>query len=201
MVSKGAHRPVRRLKDDERGISSVEFAIVCSLFFLIVLGIIDFSRAMWEWNAAAKATQFGVRYAVVNNMVSIPLRTFDGTAIVSAGETIEVGSMGAALELVICTSTGCNNKPADLDSVRFTAIVDQMKQRYSRIQPENVIVEYRNIGLGFAGNPLGPDIDPLVTVRLTGLTFIFITPGLSGIFSITMPDFAASLTGEDHNTI
>lgn len=198
-MSKGAPRPVRRLKDDERGISSVEFAIVCSLFFLIVLGIIDFSRAMWEWNAAAKATQFGVRYAVVNNMVSIPLSTFDGTAIVSAGNTVPVGSAGT--ELVICNSIGCNNNPTDLDSTRFDAIVAQMKQRYSRIQPENVIVEYRHIGLGFAGNPLGPDIDPLVTVRLTGMTFTFITPGLSGIFNITMPDFAASLTGEDHNTI
>ncbi len=199
MVSKGAHRPVRRLKDDERGISSVEFAIVCSLFFLIVLGIIDFSRAMWEWNAAAKATQFGVRYAVVNDMVSIPLRGLDGVAIVGAGNTVPVGSAGTAL--VICTNTACNGQSADLDSVRFTAIVTQMQARYSRIQPENVIVEYRHIGLGFAGNPLGPDIDPLVTVKLTGLTFIFVTPGLSGILNITMPDFAASLTGEDHNTI
>ena len=199
-MSKGAHRPVRRLKDDERGISSVEFAIVCSLFFLIVLGIIDFSRAMWEWNAAAKATQFGVRYAVVNNMVSIPLRGLDGTAIVGAGNAVPVGSAGT--DLVICTiTTGCNNQLADLDSASFGAIVAKMQQRYGRIQPENVIVEYRHIGLGFAGNPLGPDIDPLVTVRLTGMIFNFVTPGLVGIFSITMPDFAASLTGEDHNTI
>ena len=29
------------------------------------------------------------------------------------------------------------------------------------------------------------------------MTFNFITPGLAGIFTINMPDFAATMTGED----
>jgi hypothetical protein len=29
------------------------------------------------------------------------------------------------------------------------------------------------------------------------MTFDFVTPGLSGIFTLAMPDYAASMTGED----
>ena len=35
------------------------------------------------------------------------------------------------------------------------------------IEASNLIVEYRGSGLGYAGNPNGMDISPLVTVRLT----------------------------------
>ncbi len=59
------------------GISSVEFAMVCAVFFLFVLSIIDFSRALWEWNGAAKATHMGVRYAVVSDPVSAAVN-YDG---------------------------------------------------------------------------------------------------------------------------
>ena len=41
----------------------------------------------------------------------------------------------------------------------------------------------------------------LVTVKLRDMEFDFITPGLAGIFTLNLPDFAASLTGEDHVTI
>ncbi|MEE9249821.1 MAG: TadE/TadG family type IV pilus assembly protein, partial [Alphaproteobacteria bacterium] len=63
MASRGQGMFLRRLARDERGISSVEFVIVATAFFMLIFGLIDFSRAMWEWNAAAKATHWGVRYA------------------------------------------------------------------------------------------------------------------------------------------
>lgn len=192
-----------RIIRDQRGISSVEFAIVCSLFFLIVLGIIDFSRAMWEWNAAAKATQFGVRLAVVSDMVSIKMRDFSGVgAGIKAGKTVPLLTTGT--ETVICNSAGCNGSAdttTSFNAAAFAAIVARMQTRYSSIGPENVEIVYEHIGMGFSGNPIGPDIDPAVTVRLRNMTFIFVTPGLSGIFNITMPSFAATLTGEDHVTI
>lgn len=202
MASKGAYRLLGRLARDERGISSVEFVIVASLFFMMVFGFMDFSRAMWEWNAASKATQMGTRYAVVNDMVSTKLRNWLGSSAgIPAGATVPVGTAGT--ELVICTSTGCNGSAAvaDYNAAVFADIVAEMQKAYSAIQPQNVIVEYRHIGLGFSANPVGPDIDPLVTVRLTGLTFTLITPGFTSLVSINMPDFAASLTGEDHDTI
>ncbi len=207
----------RCLIRDQRGISSVEFALVATVFFMMIFGIVDFSRAMWEWNAAAKATQAGVRYAVVSDIVSIDYKEFSGLSFgLNSGEKVPIkdaggnnviapifcsdGDPGAGLAIGCGTSLG-GLAAAKADAVAFLAIVVQMQKMDDRIEAHNVVIEYRHIGLGFAGNPVGPDVDPLVTVKLRDMEFDFVTPGLAGLFPINMPDFAASLTGEDHVTI
>ncbi len=197
----------RRLARDQRGISATEFVIVGGVFFMLIFGMVDFSRAMWEWNAAAKATHWGVRYAIVNDMVAIRFVDFNGGLEgVDAGTSVPVGAViGSPLGTATftCTNTGCNGNADpddDFDVDAFGLIVAQMQAIYDKIQPENVIVEYRHIGLGFSGDPFGPDLQPLVTVRLVDLQFVFITPGLAGILNIPMPDFAATMTGEDFRT-
>ena len=47
------------------GAKTVEFAIVALLFFSLLLGIMDFGRMLFTWNAAAEATRWGARIAVV----------------------------------------------------------------------------------------------------------------------------------------
>lgn len=49
----------------QRGAAAVEFAIVCALFLMILLGVVEMSRLLWTWNAAAEATRLGARLAVV----------------------------------------------------------------------------------------------------------------------------------------
>ena len=71
-----------------------------------------------------------------------------------------------------------------------------MRLMYEPINNANVMVEYSNVGLGYAGDPHGPDVAPLVTVRLTGLTFKPLSGLLFGV-NVPMPDFRASLTVED----
>jgi hypothetical protein len=68
---------------------------------------------------------------------------------------------------------------------------------YDGITPANVRITYRHVGLGFAGNPYGSDIVPLVNVSLVGMTFNFLTPGLSGLTTLAMPDFRAVMPAED----
>jgi Flp pilus assembly pilin Flp len=207
----------RCLIRDQRGISSVEFALVATVFFMMIFGIVDFSRAMWEWNAAAKATQAGVRYAVVSDIVSIDYKEFSGLSIgLNSGEKVPVKDAGGnnVIAPIFCSDSdpgaglaiGCGTSlgglaAAKADAVAFLAIVVQMQKMDDRIEAHNVVIEYRHIGLGFAGNPVGPDVDPLVTVKLRDMEFDFITPGFTGIFTLNLPDFAASLTGEDHVTI
>ena len=202
MASNGKGMFLRRLARDQRGISSIEFVIVATVFFMMIFGMVDFSRAMWEWNAAAKATHWGVRYAVVNDMVTIKMRIWSGTLDggLGAGSSVTVANLNGLADTFTCISTGCNgngNTATDFDDIAFGLIVDRMQLIYDKIQPENVIVEYRHIGLGFAGNPLGPDLHPAVTITLVGMQFDFITPGFAGIFNIPMPAFAATMTGED----
>ena len=47
------------------GAATVEFAIVAVLLFSLLLGIMDFGRMLFTWNAAAEATRWGARIAVV----------------------------------------------------------------------------------------------------------------------------------------
>ena len=71
-----------------------------------------------------------------------------------------------------------------------------MAEMYPPIGAGNVEIDYKNVGLGFSGNPDGPDVSALVTVKLRSLNFHPITC-LVFACSISMPDFNAALTLED----
>ena len=190
-----------RLVRDSRAASAVEFALVLPLFLILLLGMIDTGRFMWEYNQAEKATQMGARYAVVTNMVPSGLATYsfalsDG---ILAGNTVPATSF----EEAVCNTSTCTCSPGGgvcgaigYDAAAFDAIVGRMKVFYGPITDSNVVVEYRNVGLGYAGDPNGPDVAPLVTVRLTGMTFQPLAGMILGA-GITMPDFRAALTLED----
>ena len=66
-----------------------------------------------------------------------------------------------------------------------------MCQIFSRIKPENVIVEYVHTGLGYAGRPGGPI--PTIRLRLTGLSYEFIAlNSLMGLPAIAMSGLSAT---------
>lgn len=183
-----------------RGTSSVEFAMVVVLFLVAVLGIVDFARALWQWNLAARATQAGVRTAAVQDPAALNVQRFDGTLAAPVGEPVPAAALSP--NPTICTHDGCgptltSTDPALLDAAAFARIVERMHAYHRRIGTENVVVEYRHVGLGLAGNPDGPDIDPVITVRLRGLSFEFLATGFLGLPAIPLPDFRATLSAED----
>jgi hypothetical protein len=191
---------VLRLFRDRSASSAAEFALVLPLLLLLLFGIIDVGRFMWEYNEAEKATQMGARYAVVTDLVPAGLSTYsfslsDGIAQGTAVPT-------ANFDYAVCNDSDCSDCGGSVcgaigyDSTAFQNIVGRMTSFYPPITNANVEVEYRNIGLGFAGDPDGPDVSTLVTVRLKGLTFKPITTMLFGA-SFDMPDFRAALTLED----
>lgn len=49
----------------QKGTTAVEFAIVAALFLTVLLGILDFGRILFTWNAVGEATRWGARQAVV----------------------------------------------------------------------------------------------------------------------------------------
>ncbi|MBT2333887.1 pilus assembly protein [Variovorax paradoxus] len=49
----------------QSGSTVVEFALVLMVFLTFLLGIFDFSRMLWTWNAANEATRWGARTSVV----------------------------------------------------------------------------------------------------------------------------------------
>lgn len=53
------------MKARQFGITTVEFAIVGALFFVLIFGVIEFGRALFVSNALAEATRRGARVAAV----------------------------------------------------------------------------------------------------------------------------------------
>ena len=191
-----------RLFRTSGGASAVEFALVLPLLILLLLGIIDAGRFMWNYNQAEKATQMGVRYAVATDLVPVGMKEYsfalDGGII--AGQPVPTSSFDRAIcndvDCDDCTPGGGLCSAIGYDGVAFRNIVDRMELMYPSINDDNVTIEYRNVGLGFAGDPSGSDVATLVTVRLDGLTFQPLTTLFLGT-SLPMPDFSAALTLED----
>jgi Flp pilus assembly protein TadG len=55
-----------RERDDERGQSIVEFALLLPVMLLIITGLFDVARAVWEENTLAYSAREGTRYAIVH---------------------------------------------------------------------------------------------------------------------------------------
>lgn len=53
------------MRKPQTGATAVEFALVAAMFLGLVLGIMDFGRVLYTWNAAAEATRRGARISVV----------------------------------------------------------------------------------------------------------------------------------------
>jgi Flp pilus assembly protein TadG len=65
---------MRGLRLDRSGSSAAEFALVLPLLILLLFGIIDGGRYLWEVNKAEKATQVGARVAVVTDVLETGLK-------------------------------------------------------------------------------------------------------------------------------
>ena len=55
-----------RIKDQSRGQTLVEFALVLPILLILLLGILDFSRAVAGYNSVSNAARSGARVAIVN---------------------------------------------------------------------------------------------------------------------------------------
>ena len=190
-----------RLLRSERAASAAEFALVLPLLLMLLFAIIDDGRFMWEWNRAEKATQMGVRYAVVTDPILNGLYNYSFS--VSGGITQGSAVPTTSFDTATCTNGACTCTPGggfcsttSYNGTAFGNVVTRMSGMYPQIKASNVQIAYKNVGLGFAGDPDGPDVSPLVTVSLSGLQFHPISC-LVFTCSVNMPDFRASLTLED----
>jgi len=59
-------------EEEQRGQSLVEFALLLPLMLLIITGLFDVARAVWEENTLAYAAREGTRYAIVHGSAGVP---------------------------------------------------------------------------------------------------------------------------------
>lgn len=195
---------IRRFLSDTRGASAAEFALVLPLLMILTLGTIDAGRYFWELSRAKKATQYGVRIAAVTEPVERAFVDASFIGVANGGGILRQGDIvpAAVVPTVECTSTSggavtCTGWGTGTNVVgaNFTEIYNRMDVVFPAIEPENVVIRYEGSGVGYAGDPHGPDAVPLVTVELRNLQFRPITAFL--LASLTLPNVGSSLTGED----
>lgn len=188
-------------KDTAAG-PAAEFALILPIALLFLFGIIDVGRYMWEVNRAEKATQTGARWAVATDVIAQDLVDYsfavDGGIL--QGEPVPEASFPG----VICSASGdcecATDGGCDFGLTRngnaFNALIGRMNDIKPDITGTNVTVSYSYSGLGYAGDPNGMDVAPMVTVSVANLQF---TPLIGAMFdiSLTMPDLSYSLTMED----
>jgi hypothetical protein len=190
------------LRRDTRAAAGAEFALVLPVLLIFLFSIIDGGRFLWEVNQAEKATQAGVRVAAVTDMVPGGFVGYSYVGRTVGGVTLTQGDRipAAALENVTCTRTACTCTGScppvgTINSAAFDRIVTRMQSLYPQVTANNVLVEYSGSGLGFAGDPNGMDIVPIVSVRLTGLQFRPVTT--LSLATVNLPSIRSSLTAED----
>ncbi|CAM3303915.1 TadE/TadG family type IV pilus assembly protein [Cupriavidus taiwanensis] len=68
--------PIRapRPRSGQAGAAAIEFALVASIFFMLLIGIAEFSRVLFYWNTAGEATRLGARIAVVCDVTDTAIK-------------------------------------------------------------------------------------------------------------------------------
>ncbi len=201
---------IRRFLRESCGAAMVEFTIVIFALILVTGTVVDGGFAFFQWNAATKALQQGARLAAVSSPVSSDLASLSGLE----GGALPGDPFPSFVRVCNGAAQSCSNggtySAAAMDTLVWgrgdlacgTVAAGQlagMCDVFWRVGQENVIVTYRESGMGFAGRPGGPV--PTITLELTGLTFSppFLGSVL-GIGPIAMPPMRTSVTGEDLST-
>ena len=194
---------LRHFVSDTRG-TAAEFALVLPAFLILLFATIDVGRFMWFLGQAEKATMQGARYAAVTDMVPSDLAdySFATTGGVPQGDAVPQAqfpgvscSSSQGTVSCVCLSGGTCAFGLTANDTAFTNIATVMRQMYGGIGKDNVRVDYTYSGLGFAGNPNGPDVDPIITVSLQNMQFRPLLLGTLG--AIGLPGTSHSLTQED----
>ena len=109
------------------GATTVEFALVLIFFLTFFLGVMDFARMLWTWNAATEATRWGARVSVVCDK--------DATAVLSSMKKFLPQLVDANVQIdwydaagnvsTACDSTSCagvNVRIVNLDYVWISPV-------------------------------------------------------------------------------
>jgi Flp pilus assembly pilin Flp len=204
-----------RLARDEAGAVLVEVTVVMLLIFIFILGSVDFLFAFYQWNAASKAVQVGARIAAVSAPVVSGLNDLSVAVVNSSvlpgsempGFHVRCERKSETCRCVgACAGVGAYN-PAAMKTIVFgrgsascadaTSIYQAgMCDIFPRIAEANVVIQYVQTGLGFAGRPGGPV--PTIVVSIGDLPFqFFFLSGILGFDKIQIPASTTSIAAED----
>jgi Flp pilus assembly protein TadG len=65
-TAQGAQMRLRQMRCVRRGATMVEMALICGVFLMLLLGMVEIARAMWAREVITSAAREGARYAIVH---------------------------------------------------------------------------------------------------------------------------------------
>ena len=96
--------PVFRRRRSQAGLAAIEFALIAAaILFPLLIGIMEFGRIIFYWNAATEATRLGARLAVVCDLDDITIKD----KMHALFPVIETTDIQIAYEPAGCTTTNC----------------------------------------------------------------------------------------------
>lgn len=104
----------RKSKKNERGATLVEFAIVGSIFFAAMFGVLEFGRLLFTHNALRDATRRGARYAAV--------RKNDAAGIAAVKNMVVYGDPNANPATATPVAPGLTTSNVQVNYVNFNGI-------------------------------------------------------------------------------
>jgi len=86
----------------QRGAATVEFALLAIVFFMVLLGIMEFGRLIYVWNTAQEVTRHAAREAVVRDFSAAETAAIKRESIFQGGTSGAV-SLPAGVEITNAT--------------------------------------------------------------------------------------------------
>ena len=105
----------RKSKRNERGATLLEFAIVGSVLFTAMFGVLEFGRLLWAHNALRDAARRGARYAVV--------RKNDAAGIAAVKNMVVYGDPNANPAIATPIAPGLTTSNVQVDYANFNGIL------------------------------------------------------------------------------
>ena len=105
----------RTVPSRERGTALAEFAICFAASMLLIMGIVDFGRAMYTYHLISDAARMGTRYAIVRGSsctASGCPATSTSVQTYVRGLAPELASASITVNTTWSTTSSCNSSPA-----------------------------------------------------------------------------------------
>ncbi|MEL7465878.1 MAG: TadE/TadG family type IV pilus assembly protein [Pseudomonadota bacterium] len=213
-------RRIRSFLSDRRGAATVEYVVLFLPLVALVFTSFQISLAYHFALTSQKAVENGARFAAVRDAAVVRGDALGQMPMIkelsrTAPSTAEVGDACSVAGTCAFANTS-NNGPwscagADLASptcnaAAFDAIYQEIASLAYLLQPEDVVITYRDAGLGFAGGPFVPVIEVSILEKPFFLQFLFEATAFGGNADQarpgveTLPAVTATAVAEDLST-
>jgi TadE-like protein len=109
--------PATRLR--QRGTATVEFALIASLIFSLLFGILEMSRILFYWNTATEVTRLGARLAVVCNKDAAIIKT----KMIAMLNILSPGNINITYMPVGCDINSCQSVMVSLTDLNISTFI------------------------------------------------------------------------------